>query len=89
MIMGDDEHIPTFMLGKNSPTNSSGTYVFEIRALIKKLNAFFGVEDKEFGKVSDEDLRGQTWSGLVWELGDYEVRLLSHTGHFQLYLNFG
>ena len=47
-----------------------------------------GYIGKEFGKVSDDELRGQTWSGLVWELGDYEIRLLSHNGHFQLYLNF-
>ena len=87
--MGDGKHKPTFILGRNSSTNSSGTYVFEIRVLIEKLNAFFGVEDKEFGKVSDEDLRGQTWSGLVWELGDYEFRLLSHNEYVQLYLNFG
>jgi hypothetical protein len=86
--MGDGKHKPTFMLGRNSPTNSSGTYVFEVRILNKKLNAVFGVEDKEFGKVSDDDLRVQTWSGLVWKLGNYEFRLLCHNGYVQLYLNF-
>jgi len=87
--MGDDEDEPTFILGRNSPTNASGTNVFEIRILIKKLNTFFGVEDEEFGKISDDDLRGQSWGGLVWEIGSYNFRLLSHNGYIQFYLNFG
>ncbi len=88
LFMGDDEHKPTFMLGRNSPTNSGGPYVFEVRFLIKKLNALFGVEDKEFGKVSDDNLRGQTWWGLVWKHSSYEFQLLSHNGYAQLHLNF-
>lgn len=89
VIMGDEEDKPTFMLGRVSPTNSSGIYVFEIRKLIQRLNYFFGVEDVEFGNVNEDVLRGQTWSGLVYQFDGFHFRLLSHNGYVQFYLNFG
>ena len=80
------EHIN--MLFRNMPTNSFATFAFEVRELVKRINVLLGLDENEFGEISDDELRAENWVGLSWQLNIGELRLLGFGGNIQLYLNF-